>query len=299
MNCQIWQEFLAYKNQELIVILQSMEIGKYNLLTIDRKTEPGCFLVDNEGNDVLLPNAYVTEDMRIADDINVFIYKDSEDRFVATTLTPAVQLNQFAYLQVKEVNDMGAFLNWGLPKDLMVPYKQQVDRMEVGQWYLIYLLLDEKTERLYATSYVNEFYSNNIIDLQVGDKVSVLLTGITNLGMNAIVNNQYKGLIFHSDIHKSIYPGDKISAYIKTIREDGKIDLVLEPQGYEGSIEKQTDTILAAIKNHDGFLALTDKSSPEDISRMLGLSKKAFKRSVGNLYKQKLIEITETGLKLL
>ena len=276
-----------------------MEIGKTNKLIAARSTDNGYYLTDNDGNEVLLPNAYVADDLKIGNEIEVFVYKDSEDRIVATTLKPYVQFEEFAYLKVKEVNDYGAFMDWGLPKDLMVPFAEQTEKMKEGNWYLIFLLEDEQTERLIGSSKVNEFTFTTEIDVNTGDEVDLLLYNITELGMNAIVNNMYKGLIFKSDIHKNIKPGDRIKGFVKQVREDGKIDILLEPAGYKNSIDKNSDIILSALKENDGFLNLTDKSAPEDIKRILGLSKKAFKNGLGNLYKQKIVELNEDGIKLL
>ena len=276
-----------------------MEIGKINKLTVARATDNGYYLVDDDDNEVLLPNAYVTDDLKIADEIEVFVYKDSEDRIVATTLKPYVQFEEFAYLQVKEVNDYGAFMDWGLPKDLMVPFAEQTEKMKEGNWYLIFLLIDEQTERLIGSGNVNEFTYTDEIDINQGDEVDLLLYDMTELGMNVIVNNLYRGLIFKSDIHKNIQPGDRIKGYVKQVREDGKIDILLEPAGYDNSIDKNSDIILSALKENDGFLNLTDKSTPEDIKHKLGLSKKAFKKGLGKLYKQKIVELSEDGIKLL
>ena len=275
-----------------------MEIGKINKLRINRSTDNGYYLIDIDENEVLLPNSYVTDDMKMGDDIEVFVYKDSEDRIVATTLQPYVQFEEFAYLEAKDVNQYGAFMDWGLPKDLMVPFAEQTVKMEAGKWYLIFLLEDEQTERLIGSAKINDFVFSKDIDVSTGDEVDLLLYDLTELGMNAIVNNLYKGLIFNSDIHKGIKPGDKIKGYVKQVREDGKIDLLLEPIGYKHSIDNNSEIILSALKENDGFLLLSDKSTPEEIKQYLGLSKKAFKRGLGNLYKQKMIEIQESGIKL-
>ncbi|MBU8893524.1 MAG: GntR family transcriptional regulator [Bacteroidales bacterium] len=276
-----------------------MEIGKINKLKIVRATDNGLYLEDVENNEVLLPNAYVTDDLKIDNDIEVFVYKDSEDRIVATTLKPYVQFEEFAYLKVKEVNDYGAFIDWGLPKDLMVPFAEQNEKMEEGKWYLIFLLEDEQTERLIGSAKVKDFVFFKDIDVKEGDEVDLLLYDMTDLGMNAIVNNLYKGLIFKSDIHKAIKPGDRIKGYVKEVREDGKIDILLEQPGYKHSIDNNSEIILSALKDNNRFLNLTDKSTPEEIKQILGLSKKAFKKGLGNLYKQKLVELNNEGIKLL
>lgn len=275
-----------------------MKLGEFNLLTILRASEPGLYLVDANDDEVLLPNAYVTEEMKIGDELDVFLYKDSEDRLVATTIAPFVKLEEFAFLKVKEVNRYGAFLDWGLPKDLMVPFSEQLIKMEEDKSYLIFLIVDEDSQRLIGSAKVNEFVYTDKIDFSVGEKVDLLLYKMTDLGMHAIVNNNYHGLIFHSDIHKKIYPGDKISAYVKQIREDGKIDLSLNPIGFTNSIDKFAQIVIDALNENSGFLNLTDKTSPEIINKMLGMSKKAFKNAIGNLYKQKLIELSDEGIKL-
>jgi len=275
-----------------------MELGKFNLLTILRASEPGLYLVDDNDDEVLLPNAYVTEEMKIGDELDVFLYKDSDDRPVATTLTPYVKLEEFAFLKVKEVNRFGAFLDWGLPKDLLVPFAEQLIKMEEGKSYLIFLIVDEESQRLIGSAKVNEFVYTDKIELKPGEKVDLLLYKMTDLGMHAIVNNNYHGLIFHSDLHRKIYPGDKISAYVKQVREDGKIDLSLNPIGFTNSIDKFSQIIIDALNENSGFMNLTDKTSPEIIKEMLGMSKKAFKNAIGNLYKQKLIELSDEGIKL-
>ena len=268
-----------------------MEIGKTNRLKAARTTEFGFFLSDDEGNEVLLPNAYVSDELKLEDEIDVFIYRDSENRIVATTLKPYVELDEFAYLKVNQVNKFGAFLDWGLPKDLMVPFSEQKERMEEGSSHIIFMFMDESTERLVATTNLNEFFYSDDIDVKQGDEVELLLYKMSDLGMNAIVDNLYKGLIFKSDIHKDIRVGERVRGYVKQVRNDGKIDLALEPIGYKDSIENTADMILSAINENDGQLLLTDKSTPEEISATLGISKKAFKRGLGFLYKKKKVKL--------
>lgn len=275
-----------------------MEIGKINTLRIARLTEFGFFLNDAENNEVLLPNAYRTAEMEINDQIEVFIYKDSEDRIVASTKMPYIQLNQAAFLEVNEINRIGAFVNWGLPKDLLIPYSKQAVNMKVGSKYFVTLLHDQKSDRLIGSNQIKDFQFSNDIQLQEGAEVTALVYHETELGMNLIVEGKYKGLIFRSDIHKPINLGDTITCFVKTIRPDGKLDIVLHPPGYEKSINLQTNDILAKLKSKNGFLPLTDESSPEEINRILGMSKKAFKKAVGSLYKQKLITITPQGIQL-
>lgn len=276
-----------------------MEIGKINKLKVVRKTDFGFYLQDENNDEVFLSKSMDTEEINIDDDKEVFIYKDAKDRIVATTSKPNIYLGEFAYLKVREISKHGTFMDWGLPKDLLVPYNEQSDNMKEENWYIIYMLKDEKNNRLIGSNKITKFLVFNNIDLKQGEEVDLLLYKMIDLGMNVIVNNKYKGLIFASDIHKNLNPGDKIKGFVKQVREDGKIDIVLEPIGYKLSIDKNSEIILKALKQNEGFLELTDKSSPEDINQQLGLSKKAFKRSIGNLYKQKIVEIYNDGIKLL
>ena len=276
-----------------------MEIGKINKLKVVRKTDFGFYLQDENNDEVFLSKSMDTEEINIDDDKEVFIYKDAKDRIVATTSKPNIYLGEFAYLKVREISKHGTFMDWGLPKDLLVPYNEQSDNMKEENWYIIYMLKDEKNNRLIGSNKITKFLVFNNIDLKQGEEVDLLLYKMIDLGMNVIVNDKYKGLIFASDIHKNLNPGDKIKGFVKQVREDGKIDIVLEPIGYKLSIDKNSEIILKALKQNEGFLELTDKSSPEDINQQLGLSKKAFKRSIGNLYKQKIVEIYNDGIKLL
>ena len=275
-----------------------MKIGLINKLKVDRLTDTGYYLVDDDHNEVLLSNAFVTENYSLGDQINVFVYKDLDDRTVATTVKPSILLDHFAFLKVVETKKGNVFMDWGMPDNLLVPFEEQSQKMLVENWYLIFLFKDEETEILIGSNKVNDFVFFDKIDLQAGSEVDLLLYKRTDLGMNAIVNNLYKGLIFNSNIHKTINAGERLKGYVKEVREDGNIDLLLEPPGYKGSIDKNSKVILEAISESDGFLELTDKSDPEDIKFILGLSKKAFKRSLGNLYKQKLVEIYKDGIKL-
>ena len=276
-----------------------MEIGLINKLKVDRLTDMGYYLLDDDNNEVLLPNNFITKNYSPGDQINAFVYKDLDDRIVATTKEPSVLLDQFAFLKVTGTKKGDAYMAWGMPDDLLVPYAEQSQKMVIENWYLIFLLKEEETEKLIGSNKVNDFVFFDEIDLKAGDEVDLLLYRTTDMGMNVIVNNLYKGLIFNSNIHKNINPGDKLKGYIKEVREDGNIDVLLEPPGYRGSIDKNSRVILEALSVNEGFLELNDKSDPEDIKFVLGLSKKAFKRSLGNLYKQKIVEIYKDVIKLL
>lgn len=276
-----------------------MEIGKTNHLKVNRSTQSGFYLIDEDNDEVFLPNEYLSKNIDIDEELAVFIYHDKSNKLSATMFMPKVQLGEFAYLRVKEVNKIGAFIDWGLDKDLLVPYAFQHEKMEADEWYIVYVLQDDLTKRMIGTSKIDKYIFFKDVTLEMGQEVDALLLNKTDLGMKAIVNNKYSGLIFNSDLFKNVRTGDRIKAYVKQVREDGKIDLLLEPLGYRNSIDVNSNLILSALKNADGILNLTDKSDPEDIKQQVGLSKKAFKRGVGNLYKLKIIDLTPTGMRLL
>lgn len=276
-----------------------MEIGKTNRLKVTRIDHSGFYLADDEANEVFLPNEYLSKKPEIEEELDVFIFHDKSNKLVATTFMPKVQLEEFAYLQVKEVNKIGAFIDWGLEKDLLVPFAFQHEKMEANEFYIVYVLKDERTNRLIGTTKIDQYFIDKDLALEIGDEVDLLLMNKTDLGMKAIVNNRYSGLIFNSDLFKNVRTGDCLKGYVKQVREDGKIDLLLEPLGYRNSIDVNTNMVLSALKNNDGFLNLNDNSDPELIKQQVGLSKKAFKRSLGHLYKLNRIELTPTGVRLI
>jgi predicted RNA-binding protein (virulence factor B family) len=275
-----------------------IEIGKHNRLIVLRNTSVGLYLGDQEGQDILLPIKYIPEGIDINDEIEVFVYRDSEDRLIATTLEPRIQLNGFASLRVKDVNDVGAFMDWGLEKDLMVPYREQTSRMRVGQYQIVYLYVDESTGRLAASNKLDRFLDRVPFTLTEGEKVDLLIWTETDLGYNVVINQTYKGLLYKNQVFKVVEPGDEVTGYIKLIREDGKIDVTLQKQGV-GGMEDSARVLLDRLKKNQGFLALTDNSSPEDIMDELQMSKKNFKKAVGTLYRQRLIRLEEKGIVLL
>lgn len=274
-----------------------LHLGIKNTLRILRGTGVGMFLGDDEGNDVLLPKKYVPENAIVGDDIEVFIYRDSEDRIIATNLEPKIQLNQFACLQVKSVTAIGAFLDWGLEKDLFVPFREQNKKMEEGRWYAVYLYLDEETDRLVASCKVNRYFEKENIDLQIGQEVDLLIFEETDLGLNAIINNKYKGLIYENEIFQRIKMGTRTKGFVKNIRDDNRIDLSLQKQGY-ANVEPNAERILEKLKANNGFLDVTDKSDANYVMYQLEMSKKTFKKAVGALYRQKTIRIEEDGIYL-
>ncbi len=267
-------------------------------MTIERSTSVGLFLSEPEGAEVLLPNKYVSEEMAIGDTIRVFIYKDSEDRPVATTQTPYLLRNEFGYLRVRDVNSYGAFLDWGLEKDLFVPFSEQTTKMEVGESYIVFLYLDRRTDRLLATAKWRQNLDSSRLLVKEGDEVDLLVAERTDLGYNVIINHYHLGLIYYSDVFRRITIGLQLKGYVRLIREDNKIDISLEKAGYE-RIEAHAAEIYETLKASDGFLPLTDKSSPEEIENRLQMSKKNFKKAVGGLYKQGLIVLEENGIRLI
>jgi hypothetical protein len=275
-----------------------MKIGQFNTLTISRHTQVGLFLTNGK-EDVLLPNKYVPKVFEIGEEMSVFVYLDHDERPVATTLVPYVVLNQFALLRVNYVNQVGAFLDWGMEKDILVPYKEQARPMEKGKRYLVYLYLDEKTNRLVASSKTNQFLDNDNINLEKNEEVDLIISHITEIGINVIVNQKHKGLIYKDEVYDdAIRTGDKMKGYIKNVRPDGKIDVSLHKLGFE-NIEPNSEIILNELRASRGFLRLNDNSNPEDIKTVLKMSKKTFKKAIGLLYKQKLIEIKEDGIHLI
>lgn len=275
-------------------------IGKYNTLTILRDTKVGLFLGNgNEAEDILLPNKYVPNQFEIGDDLTVFVYLDHEERPVATTLEPYILLNEFALLRVNYVNQVGAFMDWGMEKDILVPFKEQARPMEKGKRYLVYLYMDEKTNRLVASSKTNQFLNNDHLTVEKGEEVDLIVSHITEIGINVIINEQHKGLVYKDEVYDdAIRTGDRMRGYIKTIRPDNKIDISLQKLGFE-NIEPNAQKILDELKASRGFLRLHDNSHPEDIKTVLKMSKKTFKKAIGSLYKDKLIAIKEDGIYLI
>lgn len=274
-----------------------MQLGAYNTLTIVRETDPGLYLVDTEENEVLLPHKYKPFEYAIGNVLEVFVYLDNEERPIATTEEPAMTLGGFAYIRCEDVNKHGAFMDWGLTKQLFVPFNEQITPFKKGKSYVIHLYLDEITNRLVGSNKTFKFTDNEILTVAEKDQVNALITHISEHGAHAIVNQKHAGLIHTSNIFEDIRPGDLIPAYVKKIRPDKKIDLVLQVPGYK-SIEPNAHYVLEELKAAGGFLALHDKSTPEDIKNELGLSKKSFKKAIGTLYKDKLIVIQEDGISL-
>lgn len=273
-----------------------IKIGDDNTLKVARFTSVGLYLTDGE-QDILLPNKYVPENYDLGDELLVYVYLDHEERLVATTLEPLIYVNEFALLKVNYVNELGAFLNMGLEKDLFVPFREQARPMQEGKRYLVYMYLDAKSNRLVGSSKLNQFLENKDITVQEGEKVELIVSHITDLGINVIINEKHKGLMYQNEVFEDLRTGDRIIGYIKTIRPDGKIDVSRNKLGFDG-LADSASVILQVLEDNNGFLGLSDSSHPEDIKTVLNMSKKNFKKAIGNLYRDKKIEIKEEGIYL-
>lgn len=273
------------------------QLGEINELEIIRITDHGWFLEDEEQNEVLLPNKFCTEQMAAGQMIKVFLFKDSEDRITATTQTSLIALNEFACLKVKDVNKFGAFMEWGLDKDLMVPFSEQHSKMNVDEKHVVRLVHDEKTDRLFASARINRYLEFDHLTVKPNEEVEILVTEETDIGFKAIIEDAHLGLIYKTDVFQPLEKGDRLKAWIKLVREDGKIDLSLQKFGY-GNVEPSSIKILEELKKNNGFLPLHDKSNPQEIVQLLQMSKKTFKKSIGSLYKEKLISLEKNGIRL-
>ncbi|WP_074406415.1 MULTISPECIES: CvfB family protein [Aquimarina] len=274
-----------------------LKLGEYNMLEIVRERDQGIYLCDEEGDEVLLPNKYVPEQFQIRDVLKVFVYLDSSERIVATTLEPFATVKSFAYLKCTNVSEIGAFLDWGLEKDLFVPFREQSSKMRVGSWYLVYVYLDEETNRLVASSKTNAFLDNSLVLLSSYDEVDLIASHPSPQGWNMIVNQKHLGLVYSDEIFQKITPGDQLKGFVKKVRPDGKIDLTLQRHGFRG-IEPNAEQVLKELKSSGGFIDLNDKSDPEDIKEVFQLSKKSFKKAIGSLYKERKIIIEKEGIRL-
>lgn len=262
----------------------SIELGKYNTLEVVKEVAFGMYLDGGEEGEILLPSRYVPQDCKVGDKLNVFIYLDNEERLVATTLTPLVQVGQFACLEVAWINLYGAFLNWGLMKDLFVPFREQKMKMQVGKKYVVHAHLDDESYRIVASAKVDRYLSKEKAAYESGQEVDILIWQKTDLGFKAIINDEYSGLLYESEIFQPLHTGMRMKAYVKQVREDGKIDLLLQKPG-QAKVEDFSATLLDYIREQGGRIALNDKSPAEEIYATFGVSKKTFKKAVGDLYK--------------
>ena len=273
-----------------------IRIGEYQTLEIDRELPQGFYLIDDDDDDVLMPRAYITDEMEIGDEIVVFVYCDSYGREIATTDRPLLTVGEFAYLEVKSVNDVGAFCEWGTSKELLIPHANQASRLQEGESYVIHMYLDEFSERLVGSTKLNKYLKNIVDDnIKMGQEVNLLVSKETDIGYKVIINQTYGGLLYKNEVEEGLSIGQSISGFIKPLRPDGKIDVSLHHIGYEGVVDNE-EIILDKLKENEGHLPFTDKSDPMLIRKEFGMSKKLFKKILGSLYKKRLITLKKDGI---
>lgn len=271
-------------------------IGDYNRLTIAKEVDFGVYL-DSEDGEILLPAKYVPAEARVGDWLEVFIYRDSEDRMIATTLRPQAKVGDFAALAVKDTNAYGAFLEWGLEKDLFVPFNNQRDKMQPGRTYVVYLYLDDSSDRLVATAKYEKFLEKEDITLTEGEEVNLLVAGFTDLGVKVVIDNKYLGIVYKNEVFRPLHVGDETKGYIKKIRADQKIDVTLQRPGFD-EVQAAARVVLEKLHAQQGTLPLSDRSDPDEIYRALGMSKKTFKKAIGTLYRHGQILLEEQAIRL-
>ena len=275
----------------------AIELGRFNTLKIAKEVDFGLYLDGGEEGEILLPKRYVPEHYAIGDELRVFIYLDNEERLVATTQTPYVQVGGFACLEVTWVNRYGAFLDWGLMKDLFCPFREQRQRMEVGRRYVVHAHVDDESFRIVASARLEHFLDKDAPQYEPWQEVDILVWQRTDLGYKVIVDDRFSGLVFRDEVFRPMHMGLRLKAYVKQVRPDGKIDIALQKSGY-GNVEDFAHVLLQHLRDNGGRTALGDKSPSQDIYDTFGVSKKVFKKAVGDLYKRRLIIITPDGLRL-
>lgn len=275
-----------------------IKLGDYNLMKVVKKVDFGMYLNGGDEGEVLLPQRYVPEGCKVGDELKVFIYLDNEERLVATTLTPLAKVGDFAFLNVAWVNEYGAFLNWGLMKDLFCPFREQKMKMETGKGYIVHVHLDSESYRIVASAKIERYFSEEKPQYMQGDEVNLLIWQKTDLGFKVIIDNMYPGLVYKDQIFKDIHTGDKMKGYIAAVRPDGKIDVTLQPTGRKMTTEF-SEVLLQYLKEHEGVCRLTDKSPAEDIYQTFQVSKKNYKKAVGDLYKRRLITLCDNCIRLI
>ena len=274
-----------------------IRLGDYNRMTVVKTVDFGVYLDGGEEGEVLLPARYVPDGCKEGDELEVFVYLDNEERLVATTQTPLAKVGDFACLEVSWVNEYGAFLNWGLMKDLFCPFREQKMKMEKGKSYIVHVHIDNESHRIVASAKVERYFDPSFPPYRYGDEVSLLVWQKTDLGFKVIIDNRYAGLVYSNQIFREIRTGDRMKGYIEAVREDGKIDVMLQPTGWR--MTKETaDVLLDYLETHQGVCRLTDKSPAEDIYQAFQVSKKSYKKAVGDLYKRRLITIEEDCIRL-
>lgn len=274
-----------------------IRLGDYNRMTVVKSVDFGLYLDGGDEGEVLLPARYVPDGCKEGDEIEVFVYLDSEERLVATTQTPKARVGDFAFLTVSWVNEYGAFLDWGLMKDLFCPFREQKMKMEKGKGYIVHVHLDNESHRIVASAKVEHYFDPSFPPYRHGDEVDLLVWQKTDLGFKVIIDNRFPGLVYGNQVFRQIHTGDRLTGYIDMVREDGKIDVMLQPTGWR--MTKETaDIILDYMESHGGTCPLTDKSPAEDIYQQFQVSKKSYKKAVGDLYKRRLITIEDDCIRL-
>ena len=274
-----------------------LRIGQYNTLCVTKFVDYGLYLDDTEGGEILLPKRYIPQDASVGDKLDVFIYVDSDDTLIATTEKPYACVGEAVYLKVSAVNKVGAFVDWGLPKEVLVPFAEQHKKMQVGRSYIVYLYLDKYADRIVASSKINKFIKDEADGYEENQSVNLLIAGKTELGYKAIINNKHFGVLYESDVFQNLKYGQKVKGYIKNIRPDKKIDLTLQLQN-KNTRDDLSNSILNHLKENNGESFLTDKSKPEDIYKQYSVSKSNYKKALGGLYKNKLIVIHKDKIQL-
>ena len=274
------------------------EIGRYNTLRVIKKVDFGLYLDGGEGEEILLPKRFVPPGVQEGDELEVFLYHDSENRVIATTQRPKALAGEIAMMEAVATTKQGAFLDWGLMKDLFVPLSQQEERMQEGHSYLVRVYIDEQTGRVAATQRIARFLSNDDLTVTEREPVDLVVYQKTDIGYKVIINNLHTGVLHYNEVFRELQIGDKEKRFIKTIREENKIDVALGERGYK-RVEGEAEKILRLLQENDGYLPYHDKSDPDDIYEFFGMSKKTFKMTVGALYKQQKVELTKTGIKLI
>ena len=274
------------------------EIGKINHLKVVKELSFGLYLDGGEHGEILIPIRYVPKGCRPGDEIDVFIYFDSEDRIIATTEVPFGMIGDFVLLKVVSVNAVGAFLDWGLSKDLLVPFREQKQTMQEGRWYMVRIYFDKDSNRIVASAKLDAFLDNLPPDYEEGQEVDLIICSETELGFKAIINNLHWGMLYKNEVFQSLEKGQRIKGFIKKVREDEKIDLSLIRPGY-GKVDDISEKLMEYLRNNSGFMPLTDKSSPEIIYSLFGISKKAFKMTIGGLYKKGFVLLESNGVRLI
>ena len=291
MNHSIYPPLLVYN-------ARMADLGRYNTLPILRRTDFGIFLDGGDLGDILLPRKYVTDSMQVGEPLKVFLYNDSEDRLIATTVQPRAQVGECAYLKVVSTNHYGAFLDWGLPKDLLVPFSEQQQKLQEGYSYTVFLFVDTETQRIAASTRLEDWLALDASHFKPRQAVELLIYGKSDLGFKAVVDGTHLGQLYTNEVFRPLHYGERLKGYIKQLRPDGRIDLMLQLPSH---IERDSlvDAIVEHLQQNDGVTQLTDKSPPDDIYQVFGVSKSNYKKALGKLYRERLITIDKHQITLL